>query len=65
MDVLAEETLTPGDFVRSMRQVIDLLSQLANVATEDATRRAARQAKGMLQRGIVDATVYDISVEPE
>ena len=65
LDVLAEETLTPGDFVRSMRQVIDLLSQLANVATEDATRRAARQAKGMLQRGIVDATVYDISVEPE
>lgn len=62
-DVLAEETLTPGDFVRNMRQVIDVLSQLAHVAPDDKTRRAARQAKGLLQRGIVDATVDDVPVE--
>lgn len=56
-DVLGPETLTPGDFVRSMRQVIDILAQLAHVAPNDQTRRRARQARGLLQRGIVDAAV--------
>ncbi len=64
VDVLSTETLTPGDFVRSMRQVIDLLSQLAHVAPDEATRKTARQAKGLLQRGIVDATVDEPSAEP-
>ena len=61
VDVLGVEVLTPGDFVRSMRQVIDILSQLANVAPDDQTRRSARQARGLVQRGIVDATVEDVS----
>ena len=61
-DVLSVEVLTPGDFVRSMRQVIDILSQLANVAPEEETRRSARQARGLVQRGIVDATVDDVVV---
>jgi len=64
-DVLEAEVLTPGDFVRSMRQVIDILSQLANVAPDEGTRRAARQARGLIQRGIVDATVDDVASNGE
>ena len=60
-DVLDAEVLTPGDFVRSMRQVIDILSQLANVAPDEETRRSARKARGLVQRGIVDATVDDVA----
>ena len=63
VDVLTGETLTPGDFVRSMRQVIDILSQLAHIAPDDKTRKTARQAKGLLQRGIVEATVDEPSAE--
>ena len=63
VDVLSTEILTPGDFVRSMRQVIDILSQLAHVAPNSDTRRTARQAKDLLQRGIVEATVDDLAGE--
>ena len=63
VDVLTGETLTPGDFVRSMRQVIDILSQLAHIAPDEKTRKTARQAKGLLQRGIVEATVDEPSAE--
>ena len=61
--MLTGETLTPGDFVRSMRQVIDILSQLAHIAPDEKTRKTARQAKGLLQRGIVEATVDEPSAE--
>lgn len=60
-DVLHVESLTAGDFVRSMRQVIDILSQLANVAPDPTTREAARKARGRVQRGIVDASLDDAS----
>ena len=63
VDVLSGETLTPGDFVRSMRQIIDILSQLAHIAPDEKTRKTARQAKGLLQRGIVEATVDEPSAE--
>ena len=46
-----------------MRQVIDILSQLAHVAPNSDTRRTARQAKDLLQRGIVEATVDDLAGE--
>ena len=60
-DVLDAEVLTPGDFVRSMRQVLDILSQLAHVAPNEQTRTTARKARGLVQRGIVDATVDDVA----
>ena len=34
--------LTPGDFVRSVKQLIDLLDQIAAAASYDATRKSSR-----------------------
>ncbi|MFT7473185.1 MAG: ATP-dependent RNA helicase HelY [Verrucomicrobiales bacterium] len=63
-DILDTEELSGGDFVRSMKQVIDILSQLANVAPLSQTRATARQALAQVQRGIVDAPV-DFGPETE
>jgi ATP-dependent RNA helicase HelY len=59
--VLADEDLTGGDFVRTMKQLIDLLRQLALTAPVPATARAAQEAADRLFRGIVSAS----SVLPE
>jgi ATP-dependent RNA helicase HelY len=48
--------LTGGDFVRQMRQLIDLLGQIGAVAPLPATAAAARAAAGALQRGVVAAS---------
>src|SRR5439155_18314098 len=41
-DVLLEEDLTGGDFVRNVKQLIDLLRQVGDVAPSPATASAAR-----------------------
>jgi superfamily II RNA helicase len=45
--------VAPGDFVRTMKSVADLVQQVANVATTPATSQAARDAVGLLLRGVV------------
>ncbi|AGF72464.1 DEAD/DEAH box helicase [Corynebacterium halotolerans] len=45
--------LTPGDFVRWCRQVIDLLEQVGKTGYEDGIRRSARQAIDAIRRGVV------------
>jgi ATP-dependent RNA helicase HelY len=55
-DVLADEELSGGDFVRNSKQLIDLCRQLGEVAPDDATRRAARDAADRLFRGVVAAS---------
>ncbi|WP_256788817.1 RNA helicase [Frankia sp. AvcI1] len=46
--------LTAGDFVRWMRQLLDLLDQIAKVAPDDSrVRRTARSAMDALRRGVV------------
>ena len=52
-DVLEDEDITAGDFVRVVRQVIDLLRQIGDVATVPATSAAARAAADALHRGVV------------
>ena len=52
-DVVAAEELSGGDFVRTMKQLIDLLRQFAIVAPLKATRRAADTAAEALFRGVV------------
>jgi ATP-dependent RNA helicase HelY len=47
--------LTPGDFVRSMRQIIDLLRQIEIVAPGESLRDAARTAAHGINRGVVAA----------
>jgi ATP-dependent RNA helicase HelY len=52
-DVLADEEITPGDFVRVTKQLIDLLQQVVQVAEDPALAEVARQAAGACQRGVV------------
>ncbi|MDX6255275.1 MAG: ATP-dependent helicase HelY [Frankiales bacterium] len=53
-EVLTEADLTAGDFVRSMKQLMDLLGQIADVAAEDSpVRGKARAALKALRRGVV------------
>jgi ATP-dependent RNA helicase HelY len=53
--VLRETEIAPGDFVRNIRQLIDLVRQLAQVATDPGTREAAHLAIALLRRGVVGA----------
>jgi ATP-dependent RNA helicase HelY len=57
-DLLAETQLelTGGDFVRTVRQLIDLVRQLAQLAPDRGTRAAARRAVEALERGVVSAS---------
>jgi ATP-dependent RNA helicase HelY len=55
-DLIAEEELSGGDFVRNIKQLIDLLRHLGDIAAEPATARAAREAADRLFHGVVAAT---------
>jgi ATP-dependent RNA helicase HelY len=54
--VVEDEDLSGGDFVRTIKQLIDLLRQLALLAPEESTRDAAREAADRLFRGVVAAS---------
>jgi ATP-dependent RNA helicase HelY len=55
-EVVEAEDLTGGDFVRTTKQLIDVLRQLALVAPLKATRASAEQAAERLFRGVVAAS---------
>ena len=55
-EVVEAEELSGGDFVRTMKQLIDLLRQLALVAPSKETRLAAHEAADALFRGVVAAS---------
>ena len=52
-EVVEAEELSGGDFVRTTKQLIDVLRQLALVAPNRDTRRCAEQAAERLFRGVV------------
>jgi ATP-dependent RNA helicase HelY len=52
-EVVADEDLPGGDFVRTMKQLIDLLGQIANIAADATTRATARAAADACFRGVV------------
>jgi ATP-dependent RNA helicase HelY len=52
-EVVGEEEVTGGDFVRTTKQLIDLLRQIALVAPQPATRRTAEEAAARAFRGVV------------
>jgi ATP-dependent RNA helicase HelY len=59
-EVVAEEDLTGGDFVRTMKQLIDVVGQVGQVAPDSTTRATARRAAQSAFRGVVaDASVVD------
>jgi len=68
-EVVAQEELSGGDFVRTMKQLIDLVRQLALVAPSRETRRVAEQAAEALFRGVVAASsaveVEDPGADPQ
>jgi ATP-dependent RNA helicase HelY len=50
--------MAPGDFVRWVKQLIDLLDQISVAAPESSpVRRTARQAVDVLRRGVVAYSV--------
>jgi ATP-dependent RNA helicase HelY len=54
-DVLADDELTGGDCVRNVKQIVDLLRQVADVAPEPGTRERARETADACVRGVVAA----------
>jgi ATP-dependent RNA helicase HelY len=55
-DVIADEEMSGGDFVRNVKQLIDLLGQLSDVLTDPVAVRASRTASDQLFRGVVAAS---------
>jgi ATP-dependent RNA helicase HelY len=55
-EVVEDEELSGGDFVRNVKQLIDLLRQIADLAPSEATRHAAAAAHEQLFRGVVAAS---------
>ncbi len=52
-EVLGETDLAAGDFVRWMKQLLDLTGQVAEAAGSDTLRRTARATLSALRRGVV------------
>ena len=55
-DVLEDEEMTGGDFVRNVKQTIDVLRQVAEVAPLAETAATARAAADACLRGVVAAS---------
>ncbi|MCW2771743.1 MAG: hypothetical protein JWN91_69, partial [Nocardioides sp.] len=54
--VLEASDLAAGDFVRWMKQLIDLAGQVADAAGDSALRETARDTVRALRRGVVAYT---------
>jgi ATP-dependent RNA helicase HelY len=52
-DVLDEVDLAPGDFVRWVKQLLDLGEQIADAAGDTPLRSTAREAVHAMRRGVV------------
>jgi ATP-dependent RNA helicase HelY len=67
-DLLEDEELSGGDFVRNVKQLIDLLRGIGDAAPSAPTAARARQAADALHRGVVTASstieVGDTGGEP-
>jgi ATP-dependent RNA helicase HelY len=53
LEQVLSSDLTPGDFVRSVKQLIDLLDQVAAAARSAPVANTARRAITALRRGVV------------
>jgi ATP-dependent RNA helicase HelY len=62
-EVLGDEEVSGGDFVRNVKTLIDLVRQVGDIAPDPATARAARQAAEGLHRGVVSisATLDEVT----
>ena len=55
-DVLEEEEMTGGDFVRNVKQCIDLMRQIGDAALDPAAAATARSAADAAFRGVIAAS---------
>ena len=55
-EVIEDEEISGGDFVRNVKQLVDLLRQLGDVAPDPSTASSARSAADRLMRGVVAAS---------
>ena len=55
-DVVAGDDMSGGDFVRNIKQLVDLLRQLGDASPVAATSTAARRAAEQIFRGVVAAS---------
>ncbi|HET9077835.1 MAG TPA: DEAD/DEAH box helicase [Acidimicrobiales bacterium] len=55
-EVISDEEMSGGDFVRNVKQLIDLLRQVGDTAPDPVTGSAARAAADGLMRGVVAAS---------
>ena len=62
-EVVAEEEMSGGDFIRTVRQLIDLLRQFESVGPTAALRGTAAAAREALHRGVVAASSVTATVE--
>jgi ATP-dependent RNA helicase HelY len=60
LEVVLEEDDAPGDFVRSVKQLIDLLRQLEEVAPSDDLAERVTEAISNLSRGVVAYSSLDL-----
>ena len=60
LDEVLTDDLQPGDFVRTMRQIADLLRQIGSASRNDSTKEIAREAATKIQRGVVLASIGEI-----
>ncbi|QKE84759.1 DEAD/DEAH box helicase [Arthrobacter sp. NEB 688] len=58
-DVLRGQDMAAGDFVRRCKQLVDLLDQIGDAATDTQLRRTARTAVDAVMRGVVAADRLD------
>jgi ATP-dependent RNA helicase HelY len=55
-DVLRETEMAAGDFVRAMKQLIDVLAQVGDAAGPGDLKATVRAALTELRRGVVSYT---------
>ena len=55
-DILGEDEITAGDFIRTTKQLIDLLRQLGQLAPDPKTAAVARSAGDLVHRDLVAAS---------
>jgi ATP-dependent RNA helicase HelY len=55
-EVIADEEVSGGDFVRNIKQLIDLLRQLGDQMADPATARTVRAAADCMFRGVIAAS---------
>ena len=55
-DVLNDMDLAAGDFVRAMKQLIDVVAQVADAAGPGPLRKTARESLDQLRHGVVSYT---------